>query len=196
MATQNPRRTAPKESTAGLMDRHLNGGRDTTGDGCHYQTKLGSGAFMKGVSLHRTPEGNIVATAPVKALAHDGTRSEAREHHAKAMDGSTSFFKNYNQPAYVVHGDTWALHIGGECDVWLDTYSEAEACMSFDASPLYKTENGHCYRGTPDSGRTTPELCWSSASSVADSVEEMEAEEGVLEMMFHQLIDVAQCGDF
>jgi hypothetical protein len=181
------------------MDRYLDRERETIGYECHCQPKLGRGAFMKGMRLHRTPEGKIVATAPAKALAKNHASLEAYKNHGSAINTSMPLLKwpNHIHPAYVVAGDTWALRKGGVCDVWLDAHSgEVETGVDFDAGQLYRTEDGLCHHGTTgDSGRSTPELCWSSTSSIAESIEEMEAEEGVLEMLFHQLIDVAQCDD-
>jgi hypothetical protein len=155
---------------------------------------------MKGMRLHRTPEGKIVATTPAKALAKSHTSLEAYKHSASAKNASMPLLEwpNHIHPAYVVAGDTWALQKGGGCDVWLDAHSGEVGTLTgvgFDAGQLYGTEDGLCHHETADSGRSTPELCWSSTSSIAESIEEMEAEEGVLEMLFHQLIDVAQCDD-
>ncbi|KAI0687779.1 hypothetical protein BC835DRAFT_1419689 [Cytidiella melzeri] len=196
--------TPLKQSTAGLMDRHLRTQPDL--EEAEESSKLGWEAFMKEVRLFRMEKGKFVAVLPTqtpqpghKYLPSVGTT-------IYNWSGEPSFALGHNDSAYVFRGDVCSLGVGAEYDARREAHGEGsrDQTQGLDARRLFMAEGQPAYsftdlggryeirppRPTPTGCRTTPDQGWWGSK---DSFEEPDVDETTLEQIFHELIDVGQC---
>lgn len=160
--------TYPVMSTAGLMDKHLHCAEDMTNDICLHKDTI--------------------------QLPQSGRQSLKL-----AMDTKNQYFRldRNGRTIYTSSTSTTAAHRKASntalpgCDLDHDTdmFTVVENKPSWQQEPLAIGED---HGLTAESGYSTPDLCWSSASS-SDGHEPDEIDVSKMDVMFEEWIDVEQC---
>lgn len=197
-------------STAGLMDRHLSL-QPHTRKASSKRKQIGREALKKDMHFCRTDKGKIIAVPCQRRQRPQREYLDTSGRTIYNPGASVSLAMKPSEAFYLAEDEFLAileeLGLLGERRV----HSEPEAMPSSEEEQLqaayewYAVQEGlqlgdedspmddwESY-ASEDSGRSTPELCWSPSSWSTVSFDEAEQNVVDFDAIFHQFIDIKQC---
>lgn len=162
--------TSSVKSTAGLMDKHLHCAEDMTDDICLDKDTI------------QLPQHGQQALKLAMGTKDRYIRLDC--------NGRTIYTTTVSTPTTAVHRNVSNI---APPDYNLD--NDVDMFMVFENQPNERQEPfalGEDYGSASESGYSTPDLCWSSASS-SDGHEPDEIDVSKMDVVFEEWIDVEQC---